>query len=108
MTKIEKIKDLHNFFISEFRPKFPVQLRICKMENYSGLYTWDVEKKEHNISIDKHGNWDNMVGSFLHEWSHLLQKYKDYNIDQHSKDWGIKYSKVYNKYMKWMKLQEKV
>lgn len=102
MTKIEKLRDLHNFLISKFRPKYPVHLRICKLKDYHGLYQWDGENKIHYITLEKRDNLEESITNLIHEFAHLLQKYKNQDEDEHSDEWGINVARIYRKYMEWL------
>lgn len=98
MTKIEKLRDLHRFFIRKFKVRKPVILRICKL-NDCGSYLYN--KGKHYISINKKHNWECSAQNLYHEWSHCLE-YNKYGNEHHSDSWGVKFSKTYRAYLEWL------
>lgn len=98
MNKLDKIRDLHNFFLKRFRPKKPVVLRISKLNDYGSYY---YNGAKHYISLDKRGNYETMISGLVHEWGHVLQTNKQ-SLNDHSNHWGAKFSKVYRIYLEWL------
>lgn len=101
MTKIEKIKDLHEFFINKFRPRKKVILQFYKMV-FHGSYHYINNK--HYITLNKKDNYSTLCDSCAHEWSHLLEKNK-YVKEHHSDSWGKNFARVYRAYLEWLEIQ---
>lgn len=102
MTKIEKIRDLHQFFIKKFRPKKPVILRFSKKMVYHGAYSYN--NKKHYITLNARDNFATLCDSWAHEVGHSLE-YNKYNKEEHSESWGAKFSIAYRIYLKWLETQ---
>jgi hypothetical protein len=100
MRKHKELRQLHYFFIETFRPRGRITLRICKMPNNVGLYTYYSVDNSHHISLDKEGGFNFMIHKLIHEWGHLLQKDK-YHMSEHGSDWGIQYARVYRAFLRY-------
>ena len=67
--------------------------------NYAdGLQTWNGEY--HTISLNSKKGLDYLTEILMHEWGHILQRKND--KDDHGKEWGMKYSLIYNAFLEWM------
>ncbi len=105
--KINKIKDLHQFFIKKIRPKRPISLIICELKECHGLYYYN--KKKDIIVINKKDNLATMYDNWVHEIGHALQRGKNVSessIKDHSDDWGRCYARAYRIFLEWDKLQK--
>lgn len=105
MTKIEKIRDLHQFFIKKFRPKKPVILRLSKSMTNFGSYKYSNNK--HYITINIKSNIDELYSHLYHEWAHLLEYHK-WGAESHSDFWGKCFARTYRAYLEWLDIKYKV
>lgn len=99
MTKLDKIRDLHNFFIKRFRPKKQVILRFSKRMLCHGGYSYYNNK--HYITLNAKDNYATLTDSEIHEMAHCLE-YNKYNKEEHSDSWGRVFAKVYRAYLEWL------
>jgi len=102
MTKFDKIRSLHNFFIKKFKPQKKVVLQFRKMV-YNGSYRYN--GKKHYITLNKKDNLITLYDSEIHEFSHSLEHHK-YGKNSHSEAWGRKFSIVYCAFLEWASLQK--
>lgn len=102
MTKQDKIRNLHEFFIKKFRPKKPVILRFSRRMLYHGAYSYN--NKKHYITLNARDSYATLVDSEIHEMAHCLE-YNKYNNEEHSNSWGAKYSLCYRAYLEWLDTQ---
>ncbi len=100
MTKIEKIRSLHQFFLTTFKPKKKVVLRFSDQMKDNGAYSYTTGK--HYITIKKKDNYFTCIDSLNHEWAHLLEHSKYGDVDSHTDAWGKKYAKVFRTYLLWL------
>ena len=97
MTKFDKIRNLHNFFLKKFKPRKKVILMFKKMVNHGGYkYT----NGKHYISLNKKDNLDTLCETYGHEYAHSLDRAK-WNAEHHSDHWGYCYARAYRIYLKW-------
>lgn len=104
-NKINKVRDLHNFFIKKFRPKKPVILKFCSLKDYRAFY--DYNGKRHFIALNKNDNYHTLIDSWTHEIGHMLQKNKlvaKDDLQNHTEEWGKCYAKAYRIYLQWKNL----
>jgi len=97
MTKFDKIRSLHNFFIKKFKPQKKVVLQFYKM-TLNGSYHYI--NRKHYITLNKKDNYQTLIDSLSHEWGHLLEHNKD-GKNHHTEAWGKKFSIVYCAYLEW-------
>lgn len=103
MNKIDKLRDLHLFFLQRVKPRKPVILRICNMKHLHGVYYY--HNKKHLIIINKRDNLETMYDNLTHEVAHMLQRNKIETgccIKDHTDEWGKCYAKAYRIYIEWL------
>jgi len=99
MTKFDKIRDLHNFFLKKFRPRKKVVLRFSNRMICNGSYSYYNNK--HYITLNKMDNYAVSTENILHEWGHLLDRTK-WSKEHHGNCWGICFARVYRVYLEWV------
>ncbi len=105
MNKIDKIRDLHQFFLRTFKPKGKVILRLANMIDHAS-YIYNTKTKTHYITLNKRDSLEMSYENLQHEWGHLLE-YNKWGNEPHSDAWALKYGKTYRAYLKWKEIQDK-
>ena len=101
MTKFDKIRDLHSFFLKKFRPKKKIILRFHKDMIYNGSYSYRYDR--HYITLNSKDNLIVLCDSWCHEMAHVLDRNK-YGKNHHSNHWGQCFAKAYRTYLEWSNL----
>lgn len=105
MKKVDKIKELHEFFIKKFKPKKPVILRFSNRMICHASYKYSINEK-HYITLNIKDNLEISYENLQHEWAHLLE-YNKWGKEAHSDSWGRCYARAYRAYLEWLDIQEK-
>lgn len=98
--KISKIKELARFLINELNIKDRIIVRFCDRMVYRGSYSYI--RRKHYITLNKKDNYYTLVDSLIHEIAHCLDV--NFTRNEHSREWGTQFAKVYRAYLKWDKI----
>ena len=75
----------------------PISVRRVKLSPtlYGEVY---LQKNKYLIRIDKNLLENSAMDILIHELSHVMA----WSCEEHGREWGIAYSKVYRLYLKWI------